>query len=248
MFLSIVARVEPTGPARSGRPDDQRRETREGVTDAKLPRISLPLNPGYVCRGGCNLDPEFIRELFAPFGAVTVKRMFGGAGIWSDGLMFALVFDGAIFLKVDDASVPDRARGQPAVRLYPRQKPRPRRPRFSVILASARTTLRRSRRARGVGRPRAGHRPTEESHAAQAVQTKAVETRAKQAHMKTMTFTSPREFRAWLAKNHGRSEGIWLRLYKKDSGVATLTYAEALDQALCHGWIDGQKQPGDQQS
>jgi uncharacterized protein YdeI (YjbR/CyaY-like superfamily) len=66
--------------------------------------------------------------------------------------------------------------------------------------------------------------------------------------MKTMTFTSPREFRAWLAKNHGRSEGIWLRLYKKDSGVATLTYAEALDQALCHGWIDGQKQPGDQQS
>ena len=65
---------------------------------------------------------------------------------------------------------------------------------------------------------------------------------------KTMTFTSPREFRAWLAKNHGRSEGIWLRLYKKDSGVATLTYAEALDQALCHGWIDGQKQPGDQQS
>ena len=52
------------------------------------------------------MDPEFIRELFAPFGAVTVKRMFGGAGIWSDGLMFALVFDGAIFLKVDEASIP----------------------------------------------------------------------------------------------------------------------------------------------
>jgi uncharacterized protein YdeI (YjbR/CyaY-like superfamily) len=66
--------------------------------------------------------------------------------------------------------------------------------------------------------------------------------------MKTMTFTSPREFRAWLAKNHGRAEGIWLRIYKKDSGVATVTYAEALDQALCHGWIDGQKQPGDTQS
>jgi uncharacterized protein YdeI (YjbR/CyaY-like superfamily) len=66
--------------------------------------------------------------------------------------------------------------------------------------------------------------------------------------MKTMTFKSPREFQAWLAKNHGRSEGIWLRIYKKDSGVATVTYAEALDQALCHGWIDGQKQPGDTQS
>jgi DNA transformation protein and related proteins len=53
------------------------------------------------------MDPEFIRELFAPFGTVTVKRMFGGAGIWSDGLMFGLVFDGAIFLKVDAASIPE---------------------------------------------------------------------------------------------------------------------------------------------
>jgi uncharacterized protein YdeI (YjbR/CyaY-like superfamily) len=66
--------------------------------------------------------------------------------------------------------------------------------------------------------------------------------------MKTMSFTSPREFRAWLVKNHGRSDGIWLRIYKKDAGMASVTYAEALDQALCHGWIDGQKQPGDTQS
>jgi uncharacterized protein YdeI (YjbR/CyaY-like superfamily) len=63
-----------------------------------------------------------------------------------------------------------------------------------------------------------------------------------------MTFTSSREFRAWLAKNHGRSEGIWLRIYKKDAGMAAVTYAEALDQALCYGWIDGQKQPFDKQS
>jgi len=53
------------------------------------------------------LDPEFIRELFTPFRPVTVRRMFGGAGIFCDGLMFALVFDGAIYLKVDDASIPD---------------------------------------------------------------------------------------------------------------------------------------------
>jgi DNA transformation protein and related proteins len=52
------------------------------------------------------LDHEFIRELFAPFGPVTVRRMFGGAGIYSDGQMFALVFDGAIFLKVDETSRP----------------------------------------------------------------------------------------------------------------------------------------------
>jgi DNA transformation protein len=53
------------------------------------------------------VDPEFINDLFAPFGPVTVRRMFGGAGIYREGLMFALVFDGAIFLKVDDASIPD---------------------------------------------------------------------------------------------------------------------------------------------
>jgi uncharacterized protein YdeI (YjbR/CyaY-like superfamily) len=66
--------------------------------------------------------------------------------------------------------------------------------------------------------------------------------------MKTMSFTSSREFRAWLAKNCVRSEGIWLRIYKKASGVATVSYAEALDQALCHGWIDSQKRPSDNQS
>jgi uncharacterized protein YdeI (YjbR/CyaY-like superfamily) len=66
--------------------------------------------------------------------------------------------------------------------------------------------------------------------------------------MKTMSFTSARELRTWLAKNHSRSEGILLRIYKRGSGVATVTYAEALDQALCFGWIDGQKQPYEAQS
>ncbi len=68
------------------------------------------------------MDPEFIRELFAPFGAVTVKRMFGGAGIWSAGLMFALVFDGAIFLKVDETSIPDFAREGSKPFVYTRAK------------------------------------------------------------------------------------------------------------------------------
>jgi uncharacterized protein YdeI (YjbR/CyaY-like superfamily) len=66
--------------------------------------------------------------------------------------------------------------------------------------------------------------------------------------MKIMTFTSSGDFRSWLAKNHGQSDGILLRIYKKDSGVSTVTYAEALDQALCFGWIDGQKRPNDKQS
>jgi DNA transformation protein and related proteins len=53
------------------------------------------------------MDPEFIRELFAPFRPVTVRRMFGGAGVFADGAMFALVFDGAIYLRVDETSTPD---------------------------------------------------------------------------------------------------------------------------------------------
>ncbi len=68
------------------------------------------------------MDPEFIRELFAPFGPVTIKRMFGGAGIWSAGLMFALVFDGAIFLKVDETSIPDFAREGSKPFVYTRAK------------------------------------------------------------------------------------------------------------------------------
>ena len=68
------------------------------------------------------MDPQFIRELFAPFGPVTVKRMFGGAGIWSDGLMLALEFDGAIFMRVDEASIPDFEREGSKPFVYPRAK------------------------------------------------------------------------------------------------------------------------------
>ena len=68
------------------------------------------------------MDPEFIRELFAPFGPVTVKRLFGGAGISSDGLTFALVFDGAIYLKVDDDSIPDFEREGSRPFVYTRAK------------------------------------------------------------------------------------------------------------------------------
>ncbi len=68
------------------------------------------------------MDPEFVRELFAPFRPVTVKRMFGGAGVWCDGLMFALIFDAAIFLKVDDASIPDFEREGSRPFVYTRAK------------------------------------------------------------------------------------------------------------------------------
>ena len=66
--------------------------------------------------------------------------------------------------------------------------------------------------------------------------------------MAIMSFPSSLAFRDWLAKNHRQTDFICLRIYKKDSGVATVTYAEALDQALCFGWIDGLKKPYDKQS
>ena len=47
------------------------------------------------------MAPEDVVELFAGFGPVVVRRMFGGAGIYADGRMFALVHDGVIYLKVD---------------------------------------------------------------------------------------------------------------------------------------------------
>lgn len=61
-------------------------------------------------------------------------------------------------------------------------------------------------------------------------------------------FRSARAFRAWLTREHGRSKGLLLRIYKKDSGIVSVTYAEALDEAICFGWIDGQKLPFDEQS
>ena len=66
--------------------------------------------------------------------------------------------------------------------------------------------------------------------------------------MQMVSFASARAFRTWLAKNQGQSDGIWLRIYKKDSEELTVTYAEALEQALCYGWIDGQKKPFDERS
>jgi DNA transformation protein len=50
--------------------------------------------------------PEDIQELFAAFGMVAVRRMFGGAGIYADGTMFALVADGVIYLKADAVNTP----------------------------------------------------------------------------------------------------------------------------------------------
>ena len=56
-----------------------------------------------------------------------------------------------------------------------------------------------------------------------------------------LSFTTAKELTSWLTKHHAVSTGIWIRIFKKNSDVKSITYAEALDEALCYGWIDGQK-------
>lgn len=56
-----------------------------------------------------------------------------------------------------------------------------------------------------------------------------------------MIFETPAKFEAWLKKNHATSDGIWLALAKKAGGKKTVSYPEAVEIALCWGWIDGQK-------
>lgn len=56
-----------------------------------------------------------------------------------------------------------------------------------------------------------------------------------------LAFASAADWRAWLDRHHAESSGFYMRLYKKGSGMPTVTYAEALDEALCYGWIDAVK-------
>lgn len=61
-------------------------------------------------------------------------------------------------------------------------------------------------------------------------------------------FKSAEAFESWLRKNHQRASEIYLRIYKKDAGMATVTHQEALDICLCWGWIDGIRKSYDAQS
>lgn len=66
--------------------------------------------------------------------------------------------------------------------------------------------------------------------------------------MPVESFPSQRSWKHWLEINHELSNGIWLRFFKKASGKETVTYEEALDIALCYGWIDGQAKSFDEDS
>jgi len=58
-------------------------------------------------------------------------------------------------------------------------------------------------------------------------------------------FKDQKDWEKWLTTNAG-GKGIWLQIAKKDSGIASVNYAQALEVALCHGWIDGQKRGHDE--
>jgi uncharacterized protein YdeI (YjbR/CyaY-like superfamily) len=61
-----------------------------------------------------------------------------------------------------------------------------------------------------------------------------------------LLFAGPAEMEAWLQEEHASSAGLWLKIAKKGSGVASVSYAEALEVALCFGWIDSQKRSFDE--
>lgn len=56
-----------------------------------------------------------------------------------------------------------------------------------------------------------------------------------------LDFKGQKDWERWLGKNHQESPGVWLRIARKSSGKPSVTYAEALEVALCYGWIDAQK-------
>lgn len=60
-----------------------------------------------------------------------------------------------------------------------------------------------------------------------------------------LSFPSAAAWRAWLEAHHAGHAGGWLKLYKKGAAEPLPTYAEALDEALCYGWVDGRKRTGD---
>jgi uncharacterized protein YdeI (YjbR/CyaY-like superfamily) len=69
---------------------------------------------------------------------------------------------------------------------------------------------------------------------------------APKSELPTLFFESQAAWRKWLAANHAKAPGVWIKYARRAAGVKSITYAEAVEEALCHGWIDGQAQSGDE--
>ncbi len=72
-----------------------------------------------------------------------------------------------------------------------------------------------------------GRKPTIESHPKDG--------------LPVIPFAAPKDLEAWLVAHHADSPGIWLKMAKKGSGIPSITWGDAVEAALCFGWIDGQK-------
>ena len=66
--------------------------------------------------------------------------------------------------------------------------------------------------------------------------------------LRIVSFASRHELRAWLTRHHDSSNGIWVRLFKKGSGIPSATFEDLLDEGLCFGWSESQRQKGDDAS
>jgi uncharacterized protein YdeI (YjbR/CyaY-like superfamily) len=66
------------------------------------------------------------------------------------------------------------------------------------------------------------------------------------AELPIKSFASQAEWERWLDANHASAKGVWAKIAKKATGIPTVTHAEALESALCYGWIDGQRKAHDE--
>lgn len=76
----------------------------------------------------------------------------------------------------------------------------------------------------------------------------SIENKTSKNDLPVMSFSRPEEWSNWLENNYQSLTGIWMKFYKKGSGITSINYKEALDEALCYGWIDGQAKPFDDKS
>lgn len=72
--------------------------------------------------------------------------------------------------------------------------------------------------------------------------------RIEKEELSILSFKSADELRGWLTENHATSRGVWLRIYKKNSGVDSITFEEVLDEGLCFGWSESKRMKCDEKS
>ena len=68
------------------------------------------------------------------------------------------------------------------------------------------------------------------------------------ADYEILEFESQQHWNKWLEFNHKKVIGVWLKIFKKGSNIKSVSYEDAVDEALCYGWIDGQRKRHDEDS